>query len=455
MRDTELVEWFRESTPYVSLHRDKTFVIMLDGDTIASKNFINIINDISLLHSLGIKLVVVFGVRHQINETLQAHDIAPVYHKNIRVTDAETLELVKQVVGKLQFDISARLSVRSFNAGNHSNTSINVVSGNFVIAQPIGVDDGVDYMLSGKIRRIDIKAIKQQLDNDAIVLLGPIGASVTGENFNMPFEDIATQVAIKLNAEKLIGFCADDGIRDEAGDIIADLFPQRAAVHLHQLIESGQYHSSQARFLQAAIDVSRAGIKRSHLLSYEEDGTLLQELFSRDGIGTQVSMESSETIRIATIQDIAALLALIHPLEQQGILVKRSREQLEMEIGNYTIIERDGVIIACAALNVYAEESMAEMACVAVHPDYRNSSRGDILLEELQKRARKLKIKQLFVLTTRTVHWFQERGFKIANVEDLPKDKREHYNYQRKSKILIQNLFDGEHGHRSERTERG
>ena len=454
IRDTELVEWFRESTPYVSLHRDKTFVIMLDGDTIACKNFINIINDISLLHSLGIKLVVVFGVRHQINQALQAHDIEPLYHKNIRVTDAETLELVKQVVGKLQFDISARLSVRSFNAGNH-NTSINVVSGNFVIAQPIGVDDGVDYMLSGKIRRIDIKAIKQQLDNDAIVLLGPIGASVTGENFNMPFEDIATQVAIKLNAEKLIGFCSDDGIRDENGEIIADLFPQRAALHLHELIENGQYHSSQARFLQAAIDVSRAGIKRSHLLNYEEDGTLLQELFSRDGIGTQVSMESSETIRIATIQDIAGLLALIHPLEQQGSLVKRSREQLEMEIGNYTIIERDGVVIACAALNVYAEENMAEMACVAVHPDYRNSSRGDILLEELQKRARKMRIKQLFVLTTRTVHWFQERGFKVANVEDLPKDKREHYNYQRKSKILIQNLFDSEHERlRSERVER-
>ena len=454
IRDTELVEWFRESTPYVSLHRDKTFVIMLDGDTIACKNFINIINDISLLHSLGIKLVVVFGVRHQINQALQAHDIEPLYHKNIRVTDAETLELVKQVVGKLQFDISARLSVRSFNAGNH-NTSINVVSGNFVIAQPIGVDDGVDYMLSGKIRRIDIKAIKQQLDNDAIVLLGPIGASVTGENFYMPFEDIATQVAIKLNAEKLIGFCSDDGIRDENGEIIADLFPQRAALHLHELIENGQYHSSQARFLQAAIDVSRAGIKRSHLLNYEEDGTLLQELFSRDGIGTQVSMESSETIRIATIQDIAGLLALIHPLEQQGILVKRSREQLEMEIGNYTIIERDGVVIACAALNVYAEENMAEMACVAVHPDYRNSSRGDILLEELQKRARKMRIKQLFVLTTRTVHWFQERGFKVANVEDLPKDKREHYNYQRKSKILIQNLFDSEHERlRSERVER-
>lgn len=444
IRDTELVEWFRESTPYVSLHRGKTFVIMLDGNTIASRNFLSILNDISLLHSLGIKLVIVFGVRHQINQKLMNQGIEPQYHKNIRITDAQTLELIKEVVGKVQFDISGHLSLRAVNSG-YVSSSVNVISGNFVIAQPIGVDDGVDYMLSGKIRRIDTQAIKHQLDNDAIVLLSPIGASVTGENFNVPFEDIATQVAIKLNAEKLIGFCEDDGIRDENGEIIADLFPPIAAKHLYDLIEAGEYHSSKARFLQAAVDVSRAGIKRSHLLSYEEDGTLLQELFSRDGIGTQVSEDSSETIRVANINDIGGLLTLIYPLEQQGILVKRSREQLEMEITNYTIIERDGVVIACAALYVYEEESMAEMACVAVHPDYRNSSRGDILLEAIQKRARKMGIQQLFVLTTRTVHWFQERGFKLAEVEQLPKYKREHYNYQRKSKILIQNLFESEH----------
>ncbi|MEH8031811.1 amino-acid N-acetyltransferase [Gallibacterium anatis] len=438
MRSTELVQWFRQSTPYVTAHRDKTFVIMLDGNTTSSPNFSNIIDDISLLHSLGIKLVIVFGARKQINDALAEAHIAERYHKNIRVTDPQTLHLVKQVVGSLQFDITARLSLRMNNITH--NGVPNVVSGNFVIAQPLGVDDGVDYQLSGKVRKIDSEGIKQQLERNAIVVISPIGVSVTGETFNLAFEELAAQIAIKLKAEKVIGFCEKQGIIDENQQVIADLTLLSAEEHLRQFIAKDAYHSSEARFLQTALESCRNGVKRAHLLSYLEDGSLLQELFSRDGIGTQISLESSEIVRIANIKDIPSLLALIHPLEQQGILVKRSREQLEMEIDHYTIIDRDGVIIACAALNPYFEEKMAEMACVAVHPDYRNSSRGDILLSHIQKRAIALGIKKLFVLTTRTVHWFQERGFEIANVEDLPQEKREKYNYQRRSKILIQPL---------------
>jgi len=438
IRSTELVQWFRQSTPYVTAHRDKTFVIMLDGNTTSSPNFSNIIDDISLLHSLGIKLVIVFGARKQINDALAEAHIAERYHKNIRVTDPQTLHLVKQVVGSLQFDITARLSLRMNNITH--NGVPNVVSGNFVIAQPIGVDDGVDYQLSGKVRKIDSEGIKQQLERNAIVVISPIGVSVTGETFNLAFEELAAQIAIKLKAEKVIGFCEKQGIIDENQQVIADLTLLSAEEHLRQFIAKDAYHSSEARFLQTALEACRNGVKRAHLLSYLEDGSLLQELFSRDGIGTQISLESSEIVRIANIKDIPSLLALIHPLEQQGILVKRSREQLEMEIDHYTIIDRDGVIIACAALNPYFEEKMAEMACVAVHPDYRNSSRGDILLSHIQKRAIALGIKKLFVLTTRTVHWFQERGFEIANVEDLPQEKREKYNYQRRSKILIQPL---------------
>lgn len=438
IRSTELVQWFRQSTPYVTAHRDKTFVIMLDGNTTSSPNFSNIIDDISLLHSLGIKLVIVFGARKQINDALAEAHIAERYHKNIRVTDQQTLHLVKQVVGSLQFDITARLSLRMNNITH--NGVPNVVSGNFVIAQPLGVDDGVDYQLSGKVRKIDSEGIKQQLERNAIVVISPIGVSVTGETFNLAFEELAAQIAIKLKAEKVIGFCEKQGIIDENQQVIADLTLLSAEEHLRQFIAKDAYHSSEARFLQTALEACRNGVKRAHLLSYLEDGSLLQELFSRDGIGTQISLESSEIVRIANIKDIPSLLALIHPLEQQGILVKRSREQLEMEIDHYTIIDRDGVIIACAALNPYFEEKMAEMACVAVHPDYRNSSRGDILLSHIQKRAIALGIKKLFVLTTRTVHWFQERGFEIASVEDLPQEKREKYNYQRRSKILIQPL---------------
>ncbi|WP_137648611.1 amino-acid N-acetyltransferase [Escherichia albertii] len=438
-RKTELVEGFRHSVPYINNHRGKTFVIMLGGEAIEHENFSSIVNDIGLLHSLGIRLVVVYGARPQIDANLAAHHHEPLYHKNIRVTDAKTLELVKQAAGTLQLDITARLSM-SLNNTPLQGAHINVVSGNFIIAQPLGVDDGVDYCHSGRIRRIDEDAIHRQLDNGAIVLLGPVAVSVTGESFNLTSEEIATQLAIKLKAEKMIGFCSSQGVTNDDGDIVSELFPNEAQARVEALEEQGDYNSGTVRFLRGAVKACRSGVRRCHLISYQEDGALLQELFSRDGIGTQIVMESAEQIRRATINDIGGILELIRPLEQQGILVRRSREQLEMEIDKFTIIQRDNMTIACAALYPFPEEKIGEMACVAVHPDYRSSSRGEVLLERIAAQAKQSGLSKLFVLTTRSIHWFQERGFTPVDIDLLPESKKQMYNYQRKSKVLMADL---------------
>ncbi|EHO2015500.1 amino-acid N-acetyltransferase [Escherichia coli] len=438
-RKTELVEGFRHSVPYINTHRGKTFVIMLGGEAIEHENFSSIVNDIGLLHSLGIRLVVVYGARPQIDANLAAHHHEPLYHKNIRVTDAKTLELVKQAAGTLQLDITARLSM-SLNNTPLQGAHINVVSGNFIIAQPLGVDDGVDYCHSGRIRRIDEDAIHRQLDSGAIVLLGPVAVSVTGESFNLTSEEIATQLAIKLKAEKMIGFCSSQGVTNDDGDIVSELFPNEAQARVEAQEEKGDYNSGTVRFLRGAVKACRSGVRRCHLISYQEDGALLQELFSRDGIGTQIVMESAEQIRRATINDIGGILELIRPLEQQGILVRRSREQLEMEIDKFTIIQRDNTTIACAALYPFPEEKIGEMACVAVHPDYRSSSRGEVLLERIAAQAKQSGLSKLFVLTTRSIHWFQERGFTPVDIDLLPESKKQLYNYQRKSKVLIADL---------------
>ncbi|WP_127960343.1 amino-acid N-acetyltransferase [Serratia microhaemolytica] len=438
-RSTELVQGFRHSVPYINAHRGKTFVVMLGGEAIEHNNFGNIINDIGLLHSLGIRLVVVYGARPQIDNNLAQHSYQAIYHKHVRVTDAYTLELVKQAAGLLQLDITARLSM-SLNNTPLQGAHINVVSGNFVIAQPLGVDDGVDYCHTGRIRRIDEEAIHRQLDSGAIVLLGPVAVSVTGESFNLTSEEVATQLAIKLKAEKMIGFCSSQGVIAAGGNIIPELFPNDAQQHLERLEQSGDYHSGTVRFLRGAIKACRSGVRRCHLVSYQEDGALVQELFSRDGIGTQIVMESAEQVRRATINDIGGILELIRPLEQQGILVRRSREQLEMEIDKFTIIERDNLTIACAALYPFPEEKIGEMACVAVHPDYRSSSRGELLLHRIENQARQMGLTKLFVLTTRSIHWFQERGFVPAEVDMLPSKKQALYNYQRRSKILLADL---------------
>ncbi|USD64717.1 amino-acid N-acetyltransferase [Vibrio sp. SCSIO 43136] len=434
IRSTALVKGFRQSAPYVTAHRDKIMVIMLDGNAYQDQNFNNIISDIALLHSLGVKIVLVHGARPQINHSLEQKGINSSYHKGIRITDEQTLYQVMQSAGQMQLDITARLSMSMSNTPM-AGAQLNVVSGNFITAQPLGIDEGIDYCHSGRIRRIDVDGITRMLDLGSIVLLGPIGSSVTGESFNLPSEDIATQVAIRLKADKLIGFSSQHGVLNEANDVIAELFPHEAQQCLERLSPQEQ-QSGSARFLKSAITACRAGVPRSHLVSYQLDGALIQELFSLDGIGTQVVMASAEQIRQATIDDIGGILDLIQPLEEQGILVRRSREQLEQEIHQFTIIDKDGLIIGCAALYPYPEEQSAEMACVAIHHDYRDGNRGVHLLKHLHQRAKQLSLKNLFVLTTRSLHWFLEQGFVEVDVSALPKQKQGLYNFQRRSKIL-------------------
>lgn len=435
-RSTALVKGFRQSAPYLNAHIGKTIVIMLGGEAIAHRNFSHIVNDIALLNSLGLRIVLVYGARPQISCLTELAGYPTPYHKGIRVTDKKALELAKQAAGQLQLDITARFSM-GLNNTPMAGAQINVVSGNFIIAQPLGVDDGIDYAHTGRIRRIDFEGIHRQLDQRSIVLLGPIASSVTGECFNLTSEEIATQLAIKLKADKLIGFCSEQGVLSEDGSVFTEILPREAEQVLQRLIEQQAADSGTGRFLRGAINACRAGVPRSHLISYKEDGALIQELFSFEGIGTQVVMESAEQVRQATIDDIGGILELIRPLEQEGILVRRSREQLEQEIEQFTVVDRDGLIIGCAALYPFPDERIAEMACVAVHPDFRDGDRGALLLTRLRQQAKEQGLASIFVLTTRSLHWFREQGFIECSVDQLPMVKKALYNFQRCSKILM------------------
>ncbi|WKN22510.1 amino-acid N-acetyltransferase [Azotobacter vinelandii] len=428
MRD--YVNWLRHASPYINAHRDCTFVVMLPGEGIEHPNFGNIVHDLVLLHSLGVRLVLVHGSRPQIEARLAARGLTPRFHQNLRITDVPTLECVIDAVGSLRLAIEARLSM-DMAASPMQGARLRVVGGNFVTARPIGVVDGIDYLHTGEVRRIDRKGIGRQLDERAIVLLSPLGYSPTGEIFNLACEDVATRAAIDLKADKLLLFGAEPGLLDGQGTLIRELRPPQVAAHLERL--GADY---QGELLDAAAQACRAGVPRSHMVSYAEDGALLTELFTRDGGGTLVTQEQFEKLREATIEDVGGLLELIRPLEEQGILVRRSREVLEREIGQFSIVERDGLIIACAALYPIADSDAGELACLAVNPDYRHGGRGDELLERIEARARALGLKTLFVLTTRTAHWFRERGFQPSGVERLPAARASLYNYQRQSKVF-------------------
>ncbi len=429
------VEWFRNSAPYINAHRGQVFVVQFGGEAVADDDFPSLVHDIALLHSLGVKLVLVAGARPQIEERLAARGLAMRYEQGLRVTDEAALQAVKDATGAIMLDIEARLSMGVANspmAGAH----IRVVSGNYVTARPIGVRGGVDFAHTGRVRRIDHEAIRRHLADGNVVLVSPLGFSPTGEMFNLSAEEVATAVAIELHAAKLLLMAEGDEFRSMSREMTLDEARARLAERHH----ADGRPDPVAQILECATHACRNGVRRVHLLQRQVDGALLQELFTRDGIGTMVNADPYDTLRRATIDDVGGILELIEPLERRGTLVRRSREKLEMEIDRFLLLERDGTIIGCAALYPFGDGTAIELACFAVHPDYQNAGRGDQLFEAAEREARATGAKSLFVLSTETTQWFQERGFSVVAVEDLPADRRELYNYTRRSKVLLKHL---------------
>ncbi|HEY0720667.1 MAG TPA: amino-acid N-acetyltransferase [Gammaproteobacteria bacterium] len=432
----QFVRWFRGSSPYINAFRGRTFVLTFGGEMLTEEQFPGLVHDIALLNNLGVRLVLVHGARPQIEERLRESNIEWRYANGLRITDIETMECVKEAAGAVRVDIEALLSMGLANSPM-AGASIRVTSGNFVTAQPLGVRYGVDYQHPGEVRRIDHKAIQRQLDEGNIVLLSPLGYSPTGEVFNLTAEDVATAAASALQAEKMVYLIDGPGAFNQHGELIREMDLKDAN---HWLACCGDTSEHLAKCIAGALRACSKGVRRAHLINRHVDGSLLLELFTRDGIGTLVTAETYEGMRQATIDDVGGLLELIEPLETEGVLVRRSRELLEMEIDHFFVLERDRMIIGCAALYPFAEEQVGELACVAVHADYRKEGRGDDLLEYAEKRARQLGIKRLFVLTTRTAHWFLERGFREGELADLPVKKQAMYNYQRRSQVFIKPL---------------
>lgn len=428
------VDWFRNSAPYINANRNMTVVLMMSGEAVAHARFKSIIHDIALLNSLGVKLVIVHGARTQIDQALKEKGVSSQFHQDLRITDEQSLGCVKQAVGALRSEIEAALSMGVANSPMHG-ASLRICSGNFIVAKPRGIRDGVDFGHTGEVRRVECAAISQQLDQGAIVLLPPLGYSPTGELFNLSAEDLATETAIALGADKLILMCAEQGASKE-GSLISELNTQEA----EQLLAESSQTEEINRHLAAACQACNAGVPRAHLVSYREDGALISELYTRDGAGTLITVKSYEQLRQASITDVGGIIELIRPLEQQGVLVRRSRELLEKEVGRFCVIERDGAVIGCAALYPLDDSQTGELACFVVHPDYRSANRGDQLLAYIAKWARTQNLQALVVLTTQTAHWFLERGFEKAAVESLPQGKQALYNMQRNSSVFKLNL---------------
>jgi amino-acid N-acetyltransferase len=432
----DFVAWFRSVAPYINAFRGRTFVIAFGGEVVADGKFVELTHDFNLLAALGIRLVLVHGARPQIEQHLAKNQIGDTYHQGIRLTDAETMQCVKEAVGRVRLEIEALLSMGLANSPM-ANADIRVAGGNFITAQPIGVINGVDLQHTGAVRKVDVAALNDRMEFGEVVLLSPLGYSPTGEVFNLTLEDIATATAIALDADKLLFLMDTDGVHDRHGKLLKELTIAEAQKVLGS---KSKLPDDISLFLPCAVRACEAGVARTHLISRHTDGAVLQELFSDEGIGTMVVESTLNTLRAASIEDVGGILHLLRPLEESGILVRRSRELLEREIKRFVVLEHDHRIVGCAALYPFPDEAAAELACLAVEAQSRSRGYGEAILKHMIELAQSQKLKKLFVLTTRTAHWFIERGFAESDVSALPAQKKSLYNWQRKSKVFVRKI---------------
>ena len=431
----QFIDWLRAVAPYIHAFRGKTLVVGFAGELVTTGRLNALVQDLSLLHAMGMRLVLCYGSRPQVDEQMSLRGAQSRYHAGLRITDGVALECAKEAAGETRMDIEAAFSQGLPNTPM-AHAAVRVVSGNFTTARPVGIVDGVDFEHTGVVRKVDVQAIRLALNSGALVLLPPLGFSPTGEAFNLGMEDLACATAIALDADKLIYVTQTGAIADSDGTLLTEITEQQA----RSILDAGYLPPDAADYLRFALRACDGGVARAHIVPMDLDGSVLLELFLHDGVGSMVVEETLEALREASLDDVGGILSIIRPLEEDGTLVKRDRSLMEREIANFTVIEHDSVIFGCAALHAFPEDGMAELACLAVNPKVQGQGDGERLLQRIEQRARAAGLKRLFVLTTRTAHWFQKRGFTIGTVDDLPRSRKNLYNWQRKSQVLTKTL---------------
>ena len=430
------VRWFRQVAPYVHDFGGRTFVIAFGGEMVAERaRFEQFIHDVNVLASLEIRLVLVHGARPQVEAEMKAKGLRSRYAQGLRVTDEQALTVVKHAGGVLRVEIEALLS-QGLPDSPMARAQIRVASGNYITARPIGVRNGVDFQFTGAVRKVDAAALAAQLDVADIVLVPHLGYSSTGEVFNLAWEDVAESVAVALRADKLLMY-TDKPPTNRKDEVVSELTADDAEVLAKK---KGNLTPAAARALEHLARAVENGVARGHLITRRAPGALLLELFTHAGVGTMITADTVEKLRPARVEDVRGMLALIEPLEADGTLVKRSRELLEAEIGNFLVVEHDARIVGCAALYPFPNDKSAEFACLAVGAEYRDAGYGERLLKACEERAKSLKLRKLFALTTHASHWFLEQGFRAAPIDALPEQRKALYNLRRGSKVFSKRI---------------
>jgi amino-acid N-acetyltransferase len=439
IKHREQVDLIREVFYYQNRFAGKTIVLKIDYPILNAPHFPQLLKDLAMLRATGIEIILIPGAREWIDAVLKEYDIESEYKNGVRIATQDSIPFIRMAA----FDVANRLMtlLTAFQA--------NAVIGNFIRARGIGVVDGTDFQHSGRVEKILKEPLQQILDQGMMPIFPCIGWNAAGKPYNLASDDIALAVAEALQAEKLFFVTDSDGFMEARFALPPGLVKNSDGRVARLSLEEAQEvlnlnegnPDPDLRYLALALTACRKGTERAHVVDGRLEGAILREIFSNLGIGTMVYGNDYESIRPMKTDDIGDMLRLMQPLIEEGILIKRTEDDLMARQGDFVVYSIDDVVHACGSLHDFGE-GQAEIAAIATNPVYSHLSMGRKILSYLVEKAERMGLTRVFVLTTRTVDWFEQMGFVEASLESLPPRKRDAYNHARKSRIFALDLKD-------------
>jgi amino-acid N-acetyltransferase len=412
---------------YIPRFREKTFIISVDGAIVTDENFANILLDVAVLRSLNIRVVLVHGAAAQIKALAEEQKVKASDLDGAGVTDAVTLKLALTAANRLTHEILEGLSANDLRAA----------CTNAIIAHPMGILHGVDHLFTGKVERVDVELLQTLLAQGIVPVVPPLGFDGDGRTYRVNSDSVAVEVAKALGAIKLIYITTSDGIIHQG-----KLIRQMLVADLNERLSKNDFSPETASKARHAAAACTAGVQRVHVINGQVDEGLLAEVFSNEGIGTLIYANEYQQIRRAMKKDVRSILALTKNSVATDELIKRTRANIEKQLGDYFIFEIDKNPVACVALHVYAEQSKGELAFLYVSPSHENQGIGRKMIQFVENKAREMTLNELITLSTQAFTYFQSKGgFVEGTPDDLPPARREKYEQSgRKSKVLLKKL---------------
>jgi len=434
------VDIIREAFGYISLFKDKVFVIKIDDALIEDQHFPLLIGDIVLLHKMGIRIIIVPEARKRIDEILTAYNIPCDFNGGIRVTTPESISYVKMAA----FDVSNKIMTHL------AENNVHAVMGNWVRARGKGVVNGTDYQHTGTVDKLEIDIITNAVNSGLILLFPNIGWSQTGIPYNISSNELASRISTDLQASKLFFVTDCSGISTAHFSlppeefytnegVLSEMTVEQCSVFLEKNYSPASPHTHLFEMLALAVEACRGGVQRAHIVQGKTQGALLTEIFSNRGSGTMIYANQFENIRPMRAADIPVVLQLLSPFMDSGQIKPRTSDDLHLGCDDFVVYDVDGMIHGCAALH-RLEDSVGEIAAFAVDSDFGKRGIGEKVLSYLFARAREKKFTRLILLTVQASDWFSRFGFTQGTVSDLPQSKKERYDTVRKPRVLVAQL---------------